>query len=341
MKSIQKTGRGARKGSGALWLRRSNILIVALVIAAALLAACGAAGNAGDAGRSQEGDKPTQATAAAGKEGSEDGPKAFPPDDGAGETGGTSGTTGENSAGLEDSRAGENPADGAKTDGRDFTRTDGTLITTDVDWGQDAAFLFAAEQGDLFTVHGGFDLIDKNGKPLDKSSLKAGARLRVEYDLVLESYPGQIAPRTVQVMSEGDDMTGFYLTVLDKIWNEDAALNPGQGGTLAFDLEETGNLTEGEKNALILLAGSRFGVQGFASTYEKLVEEGSIDGKLLQFKDENSMLIRISTSDVRKDRFKFKVSKWVSGTGADWYDNCVATKTGGAWSFELGGFAVS
>ncbi|MDR1495577.1 MAG: hypothetical protein LBS67_01470, partial [Clostridiales Family XIII bacterium] len=197
------------------------------------------------------------------------------------------------------------------------------------------------DQGDLFTVHGDLDIIDKDGEPLDESSLKAGALIRVEYDLILDSYPGQVAPRTVQVMGEGDDMVGLYSAMLDEIWNMDKGLNPGEGELLAIDVEEVANLTGGEKDALVWLAGSRFKVYSMASTFEKLEEEGYIDGVLLQFKDENGMLIKISTSDVKEGSFKFRISKWVSGVGADWCDDCTASKKDGVWSFEFGGFAVS
>ncbi|MDR1042435.1 MAG: hypothetical protein LBL54_00840 [Clostridiales Family XIII bacterium] len=140
---------------------------------------------------------------------------------------------------------------------------------------------------------------------------------------------------------EGGDMVGLYISIIDTVWKEDAGLNPGKDGMLAIDVEEVDNLSAGEKDELVQLAGLRFGIRSLASTFEQLEDEGYIDGRLLQFKEEDGMIIEISTSDVKEDSFNFKISKWVSGLGADWYSDCTASKTDGVWDFELGGFAVS
>jgi hypothetical protein len=304
------------------------LLIVTLLMASAFLSSCGAEKKPAGASPSQGSGEPAQPPAGEAPDESE---KTAAP--------GTSPSGGE-----AEGNGGSGPEDpsgdgGANDEG--LAWFEGKLVKPEGALPGNASFLFAADGGDILTVNGDFAVIDKDGKPLDKSALKAGARIRVEYGVVLDSYPGQIAPRTVQVMSEGDDMVGFYLTILDKIWNEDAALNPKQDGMLAFDLEKVSNLTDSEKAALIWCAGTRYGVWSIASTFEKLKEEGYIDEKALEFKDKNGMLVAFSTSKVQEGSFKFKVSKWVSGMGADWYDDCTATKTGGVWSFELGGFAVS
>jgi hypothetical protein len=311
MNIVQNTGRAARKNSRASGM--PGVLIVALVLAAALLAACGA-------------------------EISPDGAEA-PQEDGSNGSAASPQAIGGNEADIKDSTIPSSA--GKKADDEGFIWTDGKLIRPDGKSNMDASFLFAADQGDIFTVNGDFNIIDKNGEPLDESSLKAGALIRVEYDLVLESYPGQIFPRTVQVMDEGEDMIGLYTSMLDAIWKVDVGLNPGNDGMLAIDIEEADNLTAGEKNALVWLAGSRFGIRSVASTFEKLEEEGYIDGMLLQFKEEDGMIIKISTSDVKEDSFMFDISKWVSGLGADWYSDCTASKTDGAWTFELGIPAVA
>jgi predicted small secreted protein len=328
MDMIQSTGRAVRKNrkafgrSGGLGTFGTfgtlGMLIAALVLASALLAACETGTSSAGADTPQEGGSTSSAVAPQAAGGTEEPGEADPPDG---------------------STASPSSSAGGDADGEELTWTDGKLIKPDGESIGDASFLFAADQGGIFTVHGDFNVIDRDGKPLNASSLKAGALIRVEYGLALESYPGQISPRTVQVMDEGDDMVGLYISMLDKVWNEDPGLNPRSDGMLAVDVEDIGNLTDGEKNALVWLAGSRFEIQSFASTFEKLKEEGYLDG--LQFKDENGMLIEVSTSDEKKDSFKFKISKWVSGDGADWYDDCTASKTGGAWDFELGGFAVS
>jgi hypothetical protein len=167
--------------------------------------------------------------------------------------------------------------------------------------------------------------------------------------VILESYPAQFDPSTVKIIEEGDDMIGFYLDVMDALWEEDPGLNPqaapdpetDEQGILAIDVSNVDHLGVSERDALIYLAGSRYGeLYCFASNYEKLVEEGYIDD-LLGFKNENGILITLSTSDVKAGRFKFRAEKWAGGTGADYYEDCKATKKNGKWTFELGGFAVA
>jgi hypothetical protein len=309
-----------------------GVLIAALVVASALLSSCGADASSAGADVSQGSGADATATQNGAKDPADD--SATSP-----QAGGETNERGETDP--EDPVSASSSSAKNERDDEGFTWADGKLVKPDDKFSMDASFLFAADKGDIFTVNGDFDVTDRNGEPLDKSSLKAGAQIRVEYNVVLESYPGQISPRTVQVMDEGDDMVGFYLSIIDAVWKDDAGLNPGKDGMLAIDVEDVGNLTAGEKNALVWLAGTHLDIWSLASTFEKLEDEGYIDGRLLQFKEEDGMIIEISTSDIKEGSFKFKISKWVSGLGADWYDDCTASKTNGTWNFELGGFAIS
>jgi hypothetical protein len=137
------------------------------------------------------------------------------------------------------------------------------------------------------------------------------------------------------------EFVALYLTILDEIWEDGAGLNPSNG-LMVFDFSELNNLTDEQKNELIDKAGARFGAgETMAATFDELEEKGYIDETRLQFKDENSLLISIATSKEKKNSFNFKASKWVSGLGAYWFEDCTANKKSGKWSYELGGFAVS
>lgn len=210
------------------------------------------------------------------------------------------------------------------------------------------SFLLAAD--DLYVSTVGYQVEDATGKALSAGALKPGQKVEAVFNgLVLESYPAQFDPSTVKILEEGDDMIGFFLEVLDTLWKEDPGLNPqvtpdpgtGESGIFAIDISNVENLESGERSALIYLAGSRYGVDWVASNHEKLAEEGYIDEKNLSFKNDNGILITISTSDVKAERFKFRAEKWASGLGADYYEDCKATKKNGKWTFELGGFAIS
>jgi hypothetical protein len=202
----------------------------------------------------------------------------------------------------------------------------------------------------------GLEVCGADGKTGGADSLRVGQRVDVAFNgAVEESYPAQITSERITVIEDGDDMVGLYLDILEALWNDDPALNPsgsgvhksesgstavGKGGNIAYDLTGLNNLTEGEKGALIWLNSERLGTGGFAATYDELVNDGYIE-PLVGFKDTNNLLIEISTKEERASSFKFKMSKRVGGLGANWYDDCTATKKNGEWSFELGGFAVS
>jgi hypothetical protein len=49
----------------------------------------------------------------------------------------------------------------------------------------------------------------------------------------------------------------------------------------------------------------------------------------------------MSTSEEKENSFKFTASKWVSGLGAYFYNDCSAEKKDGKWSYTLGGIAIS
>lgn len=76
-----------------------------------------------------------------------------------------------------------------------------------------------------------------------------GALVEVAYDLVLETYPGQLAEVTaVNIRSDGfDDRCALYLRVLNDLWAVDEGLN-SDITMLSVDLSQTG-LSDSEQAA--------------------------------------------------------------------------------------------
>ena len=67
--------------------------------------------------------------------------------------------------------------------------------------------------------------------------------------------------------------------------------------------------------------------------------QGLIDDKNLNF--ETGVLFKITDEIISDNTFSFQISKWRSGTGAIYYSDCKALKTGDSWEYSLGGFAIS
>jgi hypothetical protein len=69
------------------------------------------------------------------------------------------------------------------------------------------------------------------------------------------------------------------------------------------------------------------------------VEQGYIHKNELLF--ENGMLYAIKVTGKMEDGFTFEARKWRSGTGAFYYQNCKAQKSGGQWHYTVGSVAIS
>ena len=83
-------------------------------------------------------------------------------------------------------------------------------------------------------------------------------------------------PTQLTVKEENPDVLGMYRQVIADIYGEDEALNGGK--LAAFDLSAVENLTEGQKSALVYLAGNDMGTETIQGTRQQLEEEGYIDG---------------------------------------------------------------
>ena len=155
----------------------------------------------------------------------------------------------------------------------------------------------------------------------------------------MASYPMQLGtPAKIMVTGVEDDMVGFWMTVIKDLWEVDSGLN-SDISVIALDLTGAQNLSAGEKEALVYLAGSEFGVQGISGTFDELCDMGYIDRDNLYF--ESGILITLEITDSGDGSFSFNANKWRSGLGAYFYSDCTATKGSSCWSYTVGSAAVS
>ncbi len=193
---------------------------------------------------------------------------------------------------------------------------------------------------ELYTVSTKIDIWGIDNKKTDASALKAGQNVEVGYSgQIMESYPAQpYQPSYIKITGQGDDLVGFYKTVLNDLWNQDKGLNP-DSGVLALDLTQVTNLTGAEKSALVYIVSNSYGLQGITGTFNELAEQGLIDKENLHFK--NGMLFTVKITGATDNGFTFDVSKWRGGTGAFFFNDCKAVKNDGSWSYTPGSAAIA
>lgn len=131
-----------------------------------------------------------------------------------------------------------------------------------------------------------------DGEPAEPSVLEDGMPVEVAFNgSVAESFPSQLGEvYSVSAWSRGQgkngggtafDLCGLYLQVLDDLWQKDPGLNEDVS-QIALDLSQApGDLTEGEKAALIWRFGELHGVEAFAATFEELKDQGCLSAEPL------------------------------------------------------------
>ena len=133
---------------------------------------------------------------------------------------------------------------------------------------------------------------------------------------------------------EAPDILGAYNEVIDKLYNEDIALN-SDIKYIAIDTSLINNLSEEQKSSL-LKDLEKYGYTVLDMTFEELEKEGYIEN--LYFKE--GILFKIEDKPVSGKSITMDVSKWRSGLGAIGYDDLKVeykngkwevTKTGSAW----------
>lgn len=133
---------------------------------------------------------------------------------------------------------------------------------------------------------------------------------------------------------EAPDKIGAYTTVIDRLYNEDIALN-SDIKYIAIDTSKINNLSNEEKLSLVKDL-EKYGYIVLNMTFEELEKEGYI--KELYFKE--GILFKIEDEPANGNSITMDVSKWRSGLGAIGYDDLKVeyknskwevTKTGNAW----------
>jgi len=198
-----------------------------------------------------------------------------------------------------------------------------------------------ANDADIYWIHAGdTEVIGVSGEKLKSDALKEGMLVDILYDgVIMESYPMQIGNiKSIRVKEEGDDLAGFYMTVINDLYETDPGLNDGIE-CMAFDLSGVSNITETEKTALVYRLGSFYEKEAIQGTYDELSEQGYINKEKLSF--ETGILFVIELSNVEHDGFTFDIRKWRSGDGAYYFNDCTAKKTNGSWKYTIGSHMIS
>lgn len=182
-----------------------------------------------------------------------------------------------------------------------------------------------------------------------------GALVEVAYDLVLETYPGQLAEVTaVNLRSDGfDDRCALYLRVLNDLWAVDEGLN-SDITMLSVDLSQTG-LSDSEQAAVAWVFGGEHGIsQVLSLNYEQLAAEGYLTGADPDSDGipcwEDGCLFTITEQETgdnelngARNTVTFDAQKWRSALGAYFFTDCTASRDAqGHWGdYTVGAAAIS
>lgn len=182
-----------------------------------------------------------------------------------------------------------------------------------------------------------------------------GALVEVAYDLVLETYPGQLAEVTaVNLRSDGfDDRCALYLRVLNDLWAVDEGLN-SDITMLSVDLSQTG-LSDSEQAAVAWVFGGMHDIsETMTMSYEKLAAEGYLTGADPDSDGipcwEDGCLFTITEQETgdnelngARNTVTFDAQKWRSALGAYFFTDCTASRDAqGHWGdYTVGAAAIS
>lgn len=198
-----------------------------------------------------------------------------------------------------------------------------------------------------------------DGEAAEPSVLEGGMAVDVAFNgFVAESFPAQFGEvYSVSAWSRGRgrnpmgttyDLCGLYLQVLDDLWQKDPALNEDISQA-ALDLSQApGELTEGEKQALVHRFGELHGVEAFAATFEELKDQGYLSAEPLGdgapegaafLHWEDGCLFSITPNEDHAEEVYslpvifFNAEKWRSSLGAYCFYDCSALwAESGTWT---------
>lgn len=262
-----------------------------------------------------------------------------------------------NTAGTEDGTAGPD------------IPTSSSMVCRIVDGAESGQLLLAALDensfGSVFSLNLCETEVLLDGELADSTTLEDGMVIRVTWQdgSILETYPAQLSGvRSIEAWSLGSeqnpggsyyDLCGFYLKVLDDLWQKDPALNENiiMAG---LDLSDApGGLTENEKQAVAWRFGELHGVEVITEDFESYytaidlgerVKEGPA---LYEWTDGCLFSIKPHAEDQEKiyslPTLRFDVAKWRGPLAAYFFYDCTAVwPEFGSWSdYSIGGEMIS
>ena len=215
-----------------------------------------------------------------------------------------------------------------------------------VDGAEEGSLLLADLEGDSGVYRLGVtdDIpVTVDGGSASAADLADGMELTVTFDgTVQESYPRgfyEVYALAAATPPGGSytDLCGFYLKVLDDLWQADDGLN---GEMVGIDLSQApGGLTESEREAIVWRFGELHGGQAMAGTFDELAEEGYITAEPLDESDpdgpafyqwKGGCLLTITPHETEEVEsyslpvLRFDAEKWVSSLGAYCFHDCTA-----------------
>lgn len=129
------------------------------------------------------------------------------------------------------------------------------------------------------------------------------------------------------------DYIGAYTTVIDKLFNEDTAMNDSIK-YVAIDTSSLSNLNEASKKELLKQL-EKYATVVLDMTFEDLQTKGYI--KDLFFTE--GIFFKIEDSLIKNNSIEMNASKWRSGLGAIGYENLIVKYSGSVWEITYTGNA--
>ena len=266
--------------------------------------------------------------------------------------------TAEPSDGEAVSGEGADPASGGET--LSLRIADGAETGDLVLAGEGTYEVYTCAAGQIPTI-----LLD--GKPADAAALRDGMPVDITWNSIDDSWPGRLDAASLSAYSLGTpgnpggtfyDLCGFWLQVLNDLWERDPGLNGG-AAYVSVDLSQApGTLTAGEQSAVAWAFARNHGTEAqplipLTLSYEELREQGWLtadtpeDAERTVYHWEDGVLFRI-TADPDEAAYslpalRFDAEKWRGPLGAYLFSHCIAAWPElGTWStYQIGGEAIA
>lgn len=276
------------------------------------------------------------------------------------------GCGGQEQAGEEDPPVTPSPDAGGTEDEITCVEPPVSALFRIVDGAEDGRLLLAAldeaDSGGVFSLNLCETAVWMDGELADAAVLEDGMAIRVTWDdSILETYPAQLSGvRSIEAWSLGTaqdpgggfyDLCGFYLKVLDDLWQRDPGMNEGVA-VAGLDLSNApGGLTESEKQAVAWRFGELHGVDVITGNFEEYytaVDLGAEEGPALyQWTDGCLFTIEPYAADTGENYslpvLRFDASKWRGPWAVYGFSDCSAVWPElGTWSeYSVGAEFIS